>query len=1059
MHNTINMKILIIGNGAREHAILDIISQTTKVMEIHYFTSKQNNVLYKKLLGKHIELVCIDSNEVPLKPDHDYREFIRYCDSNKIELVVVGPELHLVNGISDYLIESGIRCFGPSREASLLEGSKLFAKTIMFELKIPTADYHTFTTSEEAFQYFDKEDLKAGSYVIKADGLAGGKGVTLPKTHEEAKKDIALIMDDRCFGEAGDTVIVETKLVGTEVSVFGFCNGKEAFLMPQAQDYKLSRDQTSYSTGANTALNTGGMGSHAPVYTLTEKELEQVLEYMNRVVSNMEYRGILYIGLMKTVDGLFVLEFNCRFGDPETQVVLNLLDTNNCSLADIFVDCCNGDIPTISWRDGYVANVVLSHLDYPNSKLKSENAVGITGFNKIDESIKTYYANVWLDENTNQCKTTGGRILSVVSYADDYYTAINNVYNNINHFELSDNKRYYRMDIGLNHMITYDPDYQTQNQDQNTELNSMLSRLNDDVNVDHAILQRKRRIKIAILGSTNGTSAELLIQQVKANKFGKNMSIDLILSNISGSGILEKAKEYKISSVYLPFKKSSMTRQSYDTMICNLLQTYEIDYVFLIGYMRIITKTFVDAYRNRIFNIHPSLLPRYAGGMNLSVHESVLTANNREYVTGCTLHQVTEKVDGGRIVLQKQVLIDDVINTMANTDTGANLEQNKQLLKTAVQNSESNAIVECVHMLVNGMYSSKITYKDAGVDIEKGNEFVDIIRKSLSNFNSKSESESENIGKFCSITKIPQQVNTHDYELFLATSTDGVGTKIDLANKYDKLYEAGIDLVAMCVNDLICHGAFPSYFLDYIASNKLDLQKNGDFMRGIIEGCKQAECQLIGGETAEMGNVYHLGGMDAAGFTIGFVERDNLLPNPNIFPEDTYVYGFRSNGLHSNGFSLVRKLIKNMDTAEIDWNSLLCETKIYIQDVKRLLEVSRKSDFRVEGIANITGGGFIENIPRILNEHVGVEIDQDWHVDDIFRIIKYKANLSQQEMLKTFNCGIGMVVIIKSEVVITELDAKMRTFGLQRIGKLFAYDSDSDSNMGCEQIKISVDLF
>ena len=938
--------VLVVGLGAREHAIIDRLSKSTSVSKIFIFSQDCNAILYN-----NFKIKCI--NDFHIDNDSFFEKTINYIKQHNIDFVFIGPEKYLAEGIIDILDKNNIPNFGPTKNASRIETSKLYSKDLMVKLEIPTANYKYFNNSKEALEYIS--DINVNNYVIKADGLASGKGVFLPKTNKEAKENIIDIMEHKIFGLSGSLIIVEEKLYGKEVSVFGFCNGYEVYLMPCVQDYKLSRDN-------NNGFNTGGMGSHGPVYTLTDEELKLCKKYMENVVKHLNYKGVLYMGLMKTDNGLSVLEFNCRFGDPETQVLMNLLDTD---LYEICYNCYKNQKPTIKWNNKFVSNVILTHLDYPQHKLKTPTQ--IFGLDKLDSTVKIYYSNVNVN-NENKYYTTGGRILSVVSISNNYYKSLNNIYNNINKFELEDGKRYYRMDIGYEYLL-----------ENKNLLNSFYP------NKQHNLQKySERKIKIAILGSTNGTSMEYLINSIKNNEI-QNASIEVIISN-NNSGILEKAKEHKISSIYLPSK--NISKEKYDTKLCNILKLYEIDYVFLIGYMRIVSPIIIDIFKNRIFNIHPSLIPRYSGKMNNDIHTEVL--KNNEYISGCTLHIVTEEVDKGRIIIQKQLLLDNNYDNV--------------LLKYEIQLLEKQCILDCVKMILNNTINSKTTYSDSGVNIEDGDKFVDIIKELKYEIqDNRIENNDKNIGNFCSLTKIPNS------DLLLATSTDGVGTKIELQNKYNCLEMAGQDLVAMCVNDLICHGAMPYYFLDYIASEKLDLNKNKKLLKGILQGCKIADCELIGGETAEMKNVYFRNGMDIAGFTTGFIETKDILPH-NIVDGD-FIFGLKSSGLHANGFSLINELFKNNDLHTSEWEELLIPTKIYVKEVKNILSKYKKY---IKGICHITGGGFIKNIPRLLDDNLTFEL-LEYEIPELFKVIKEKSQLTWEEMFETFNCGIGLVIIFDKE--------------------------------------------
>ncbi|HEY6838391.1 MAG TPA: phosphoribosylformylglycinamidine cyclo-ligase, partial [Geobacteraceae bacterium] len=310
------------------------------------------------------------------------------------------------------------------------------------------------------------------------------------------------------------------------------------------------------------------------------------------------------------------------------------------------------------------------------------------------------------------------------------------------------------------------------------------------------------------------------------------------------------------------------------------------------------------------------------------------------------------------------------------------------------------------------MSESKITYKDAGVDIDAGNTFVKMI-KPLVKATSRPEVIAD-IGGFGGLFSL----NTGKYKNpVLVSGTDGVGTKLKLAFLADRHDTIGIDLVAMCVNDIVVQGAEPLFFLDYLATGKLLPEKAADIVKGISEGCIQAGCALIGGETAEMPGFYSDGEYDVAGFAVGVVERDNLIDGSSITVGNKLI-GIASSGLHSNGYSLARKVIlEKMGLSFADTlpgigrnvaDELLTPTRIYVKSVLNLLR-----DFRVNGIAHITGGGLLENVPRVLPNGCKAVIHKgSWNQHDIFRLIQEEGNIAEEEMLRTFNCGVGMVLIV-----------------------------------------------
>ena len=301
------------------------------------------------------------------------------------------------------------------------------------------------------------------------------------------------------------------------------------------------------------------------------------------------------------------------------------------------------------------------------------------------------------------------------------------------------------------------------------------------------------------------------------------------------------------------------------------------------------------------------------------------------------------------------------------------------------------------------MASNKLTYRKSGVNIRKADSFVKFI-SSATRKSSKS-GDFKNIGGFGAISKIPNKLN----DPYIVTSTDGVGTKIEIANDLNKFDTIGIDLVAMCVNDLIVQGAKPYLFLDYMSVSKIDLDKLKSLVKGIIKGCNLSDCKLVGGETAEMPGTYTKGKFDIAGFAVGLVEKKKIL-NKKIRNNDL-ILAVPSNGLHSNGFSLVRYLLKkkkiNLKKNKFLKNELIRPTKIY---VKEILNINQKN--LINGCANITGGGLVDNIQRIIPKNLGAEINlNNIKTLKIFSWL-YKMGISEKEMLKTFNCGVGFCLII-----------------------------------------------
>lgn len=347
------------------------------------------------------------------------------------------------------------------------------------------------------------------------------------------------------------------------------------------------------------------------------------------------------------------------------------------------------------------------------------------------------------------------------------------------------------------------------------------------------------------------------------------------------------------------------------------------------------------------------------------------------------------------------------------------------------------------------MTKSGTTYKEAGVDIEAGNSFVQKI-KPLVKATFRPEVMTE-IGGFGGLFSL----NASKYRNpVLVSGTDGVGTKLKLAFLADRHDTVGIDLVAMCVNDIVVQGAEPLFFLDYLATGKLNPEKAASIVAGIADGCKQAGCALIGGETAEMPGFYADGEYDLAGFTVGVVERDNMIDGSSITVGNKLI-GIASSGLHSNGYSLARRIIFDIMGLSINdmipevgksvSDTLLTPTKIYVRSVLNLLK-----DFSLNGIAHITGGGLIDNVPRILPKSCVARFNKkSWEIPAIFKLLQKTGNVEQYEMYRTFNMGIGMVLAVESKDV---EDILSRLSGLGE--KAWLIGEVTQGNSSSEQVEL-----
>ncbi|KAK4456038.1 phosphoribosylglycinamide synthetase [Podospora aff. communis PSN243] len=765
-----SLRILLVGNGGREHALAWKLSQSPLVETIVAVPGNGGTAGLPKV-----------TNNTSVPAD-DYPGLVELARKERLNMVVPGPEAPLVDGIEGFFRDAGIPCFGPSKEAARLEGSKTFSKDFMKKHNIPTAAYENFSDYEKASEY-----LKTVKHnvVIKATGLAAGKGVIIPETQEEAQQALKDIMLDKTFGDAGDEVVIEEFLTGDELSIISFCDGTTIKSFPPAQDHKRIGE-------GDTGLNTGGMGCYAPTKIATPELIARIeREVLQPTIDGMRkdgfpMRGCLFTGLMITADGPKTLEYNVRFGDPETQTVLPLLESD---LAEIMWACAGlpllHHVP-VKIQPGFSTTVVVAAPGYPNSYPKNiPMQVG-----QASEGTTIFHAGTKLSDN--QLLTAGGRVIAANATAKTLREALDKAYEGVKLIQFDG--MYYRKDIA-----------------------------------------------------------------------------------------------------HRAFRKSDAT--------------------------------------------------------------------------------------------------------------------------------------------------SKLTYAQSGVSIDAGNELVDRIKAAVKT--------THRAGADAEIGGFGGEVDLSNAGFpgapILVGAIDGVGTKLIIAQKMDKHDTVGIDLVAMNVNDLIVQGAEPVMFLDYYGCSKLSVPVAASFVEGVAKGCIQSGCALVGGETAEMPDLYTGDDYDAAGAAIGVMKAAQRLPRKDDMIEGDALIGLASAGVHSNGFSLVRKVIETRGleyTDEAPWEagstvgqSLLTPTRIY---VKPLLKVLESTGGAIKGMAHITGGGLTENVPRMLPAHLAADIDvATWEAPAVFRWLR--ESVAPAEMARTFNNGVGMVLAVSREgmeSVVAGLEAEGET--VYRIGRLTA---------------------
>ena len=417
------MKVLVVGSGGREHALAWKLAQSPLVKKV--FGAPGNPGIAK--VGECVNL-----------PVTDVKAIADFAEREKIDLTVVGPEAPLVAGIVDEFKKRGLRIFGPTKAAAQLEGSKAFAKEMMEKWGVPTADFRVFDNPEEAKAYIRE---KGAPIVVKADGLAAGKGVTVAKTVEEALQAVDKIMVEKIFGEAGNKVVIEDCLVGEEASYLVVTDGERFIPLATSQDHKQVFD-------GDRGPNTGGMGAYSPAPVLSPKMEEEVQEKVIKpILKGMKeeghpFKGILYAGLMITEEGPKVLEFNVRFGDPEAQVILRRLSTD---LTEVFNSVIDGKLlDELSWIPETAICVVLASKGYPGKYEKGKEITGIEEAEKLDDVV-IFHAGTAVKDG--KLVTNGGRVLNVTALGKDISEARENVYRAIEkvHFD----GMHFRKDIGL----------------------------------------------------------------------------------------------------------------------------------------------------------------------------------------------------------------------------------------------------------------------------------------------------------------------------------------------------------------------------------------------------------------------------------------------------------------------------------------------------------------------------------------------------------------------------------------------------------------------------------
>ncbi|CCH61089.1 hypothetical protein TBLA_0E00270 [Henningerozyma blattae CBS 6284] len=437
------LTLLVLGSGGREHALLWRLAQSSVVTTIYVAPGNPGMIPRDNNTGSQAELVALP--QFGTTPEH-FPALVSFASSHNVDLVIPGPEQPLIDGVADAFRHSGIAVFGPSREAAQLEASKTFAKDFMDRWNIPTASYANFTSCEKALQYI--RSLSEFPVVVKADGVAAGKGVLIAMTLGEAEQAVKTIMVERRFGQAGDSVVIEQFLVGQELSVLTITDGFTHVNLPPAQDHKRIGD-------GDTGLNTGGMGAYAPAPVATPQLMSEIdSTIIAPTIAGMRrdarpFVGVLFTGLILTEKGPRVLEYNTRMGDPETQAVLPLVsrETDFARLLLAAATNCLDSVPLRILQDKFSTAIVMSSHGYPESNYQRGDVITVDPAFYQLTNTQLFYAGVSLSDN-NELITSGGRVLAISSMADSIKQSVDNAYKAVKLVNFS--RCYYRKDIAHN---------------------------------------------------------------------------------------------------------------------------------------------------------------------------------------------------------------------------------------------------------------------------------------------------------------------------------------------------------------------------------------------------------------------------------------------------------------------------------------------------------------------------------------------------------------------------------------------------------------------------------
>lgn len=1095
-------RVLVIGSGGREHAICWKLNQSTQVSQIYALPGSIGISQLSKCQN-----LCADVLDAK-----DFGAIAKWCKLNKISLVSVGPEEPLALGLGDVLRQAGIKCFGPGKQGAQIEADKKWSKDFMIRHGIPTARYETFTDVIKAKKFIRSAPYAA--LVVKAAGLAAGKGVVVAENADEACQAVDEILGNLKFGQAGETLVVEELLEGEEISLLAFTDGNTIQAMLPAQDHKRIGN-------GDTGPNTGGMGAYCPCPLISKQALELVQRaVLERAIKGLSqervcYQGVLYAGLMLTPDGPRVLEFNCRFGDPETQVILPLLKSD---LFDVMQSCCNGTLNklTLQWFNNLSAvGVVVASAGYPETSTKGYVIKGLPVANEDNRLI--LHSALAMNTNGNPV-TNGGRVLIAIAIDASLREAAAQATKMAASISVDGSTTQYRTDIAKK-AFKIEPA---------PSLNYKESGV--DIDAGDALVQRIKPLsrgtqRPGVLGGLGGFGGLFRIKDLRYTQpiiaettQGVGAKIQLALQHelydhigydlfaMAANDLLEFGAEPVVFLDYIACGKLQVPlaaqlvkgmadgcRDAHCALVggetAEMPSLYKPGQYDMAGYCVGIVEESRLLPRFDLFQPGDLLVGLPSSGLHCAGFNELLTHLKDVKLKECSpvaggdhglslaqvlgtptrlyVQQLLPHLQAGEIKAVAHVthgLLPDVARLLPKEfdvllDFGAVpipqifgwlagqlqlsaealLERHNCGIGIVLVLSQANQLWRQTlpsAKVLGVLQKCKATETSPRLRVRNFKEQLEMLAKPFGGLgNRQMPSERTELPKQLSpatredcfenaagrrITRIPG----HYKDPILILGTDGVGTKLKIAQHFCRNGSVGVDLVAMCVNDILCNGAQPISFSSYYACGKWLPDLADEVAAGVIEGTQQADCSFIAAHTADMPLLYEAQVYDIAGFALGIAEKDGILPRmQDIQPGDVLI-GLPSSGVHSNGFSLVHAVLKSVgldleDQAPFSnrtlGEELLVPTKIY---VKALTPLLAQVGHGIKALAHITGGGLTENIPRVLRKDLGVRLNANsFQLPPVFVWLAAAGNIKPDELQRTYNCGLGLLMVVSPSQV------------------------------------------